>query len=92
MLNLTTLGNSYLRCCGLETKVTLKEAKQKLFWGTYGLPPMYPPRWVLLKNCSTKHLENILKTQHHITNELKAVINKLLNDRENGEICLNYSS
>jgi hypothetical protein len=92
MLDLKMLGTSYLKCCGLKSKATLKEAQRKLFWGTYGLPPVRPPRWLLLKNCTTKHLENILKTQHQIPNEFRAVICAILNDRENGEICLNYSS
>lgn len=47
----------------------------ELLWGTYGKGGvehcagtclLHPLRWVKLADCSTDHLQAILRTQHHI--------------------------
>lgn len=45
----------------LTTENSVEEVMDKLVWGTYGPKGDQPLRWVLLKECSTDHLQAILK-------------------------------
>jgi hypothetical protein len=74
----------YLPKAGIHNWVIpLEEAKQKLMWGTYGLPPRDGKvKWVRLIECSTEHLSAILLTQPQITAITREVIYSILNDRK----------
>lgn len=37
-----------------------------MLWGTYGLGGLGPLRWVKLIDCTTDHLQSILRTQLHV--------------------------
>ena len=58
---------------------TLKQ--KSLRWGTYGKKGQDPLKWVTLGTCSTEHLDAILRTQFHITDEYKLAIRNILEDR-----------
>ncbi len=53
-----------------------------LLWGTRGKTLTSELRWVKLIDCSTEHLENILKTQPQINREYTTAINNILNSRK----------
>lgn len=65
--------------------------KQHALWGTYGKGgavhcggtcPMHRLRWVRLVECTTEHLQAILRTQAQIRNtEYPALIANILRDR-----------
>ena len=74
----------FLKCCGMHTFVVpLKVAKNKLFWGTYGIPAEKPVRWIRLIDCPTDHLFDILKTQPQLPLSYRTVIKSILDDRHN---------
>lgn len=85
-------GHEYIRRAGdiasmgvkwidlsLDDKSSLAEYKDCLVWGTLkGKKRIF----VRLKECSTSHLENILKTQPQITDSIVgSIIRSILNDR-----------
>ena len=49
-----------------------------LLWGTYGKNGDEPFRWVLLKDCSSEHLQNILENVPNLCPHVKKVCEKLL--------------
>ena len=51
-------------------------------WGTNGPNGDKPTEYVLLKNCDSSHLENILKNCHHISGKTIEIINSILEDRK----------
>jgi hypothetical protein len=51
-------------------------------WGTSGKHGKSPLKYVLLKNCETDHLQNILANVKHIQPETKEVIEYILKNRE----------
>ncbi len=57
------------------------EAIRRAVWGTYGKSGQEPLKWVRLMDCSTEHLEAILRTQHHITNDIRYIIGEILKAR-----------
>ncbi|MCK5604403.1 hypothetical protein KAR91_21110 [Candidatus Pacearchaeota archaeon] len=76
-----------LCACGVDVKdkVTLGECKQNIRWGTFGKNAVLrEPKWVRLIDCSTEHLEAILKTQPHINAYpvIRMVVESILEDRE----------
>lgn len=50
-------------------------------WGTSGKDGKSPLKYVLLKNCETDHLQNILANVKHIQPETKKVIEYILKNR-----------
>jgi len=81
VLNLTNWDPQYLQQYGLSPIMEFEEAKQKIYWGTYGRPPTFPVRWVKIIDCTTEHLGNILRTQHHIYKQMREVIEDILEKR-----------
>jgi len=65
-----------------EEVISLCRKVHTLWWGTYGLPPRLPIRWVRLVDCTSLHLKNILRTQHQITPEYRYSIHLILAYRE----------
>jgi hypothetical protein len=45
----------------ITTTTPLKEAMQNVIWGTYGKTGSEPFKWVFLNDCTSNHLESILK-------------------------------
>jgi hypothetical protein len=64
---------------------TLDEIKLVARWGTRGKSGKEPVRWVRLVDCSTEHLQNILKTQPQLEDLVgfKEIIESILQDRQN---------
>ena len=81
LINLEMFGELFLKCCGLTSETTLFQAKHKMFWGTYGKPSTFPVRWIRLIDCTTNHLNNIIKTQHQIPQVSRYIIHSILSDR-----------
>lgn len=52
---------NYVTDLNLYSNSTIEEFVDKLTWGTYGKDGKQKFKYVLLKNCETDHLENILK-------------------------------
>lgn len=68
----------------LATDATMDECINKLLWGTRGIKGNKPVRYILLKDCSTKHLQAILKTQDQIEDTVfSRVIREILTRRKN---------
>ena len=67
----------------VDDKIPFDIIKSMLLWGTKGKKGDMPTHFVLLKNCETSHLKNILKTQKNISDLYKKVIKSILKDREN---------
>lgn len=62
---------------------SFEQAKRLAEWGTYGKNGNEPLRWVRLIDCSTEHLENILRTQPQIRGHIyQRIIKSILNDRD----------
>ena len=85
VVDLSIFEKSDLKLIGLTRISSLDLAVKRLPWGTYGLPPKQPVIWVLLNDCSTAHLRNILKTQYHISKSYRIVINEILYRRQQAE-------
>jgi hypothetical protein len=51
---------------------------ENFIWGTFGKDPKSPFKFVLLKNCETDHLQNILANVKYIQLETKKVIEHIL--------------
>jgi hypothetical protein len=71
-----------LKMWGFNRDTTFIEAKKKMTWGTYGKPQKWPIEFVRLMDCSTNHLEAILKTQRQIIDLTRLVIESILEDRK----------
>ena len=54
----------------------------ELLWGTYGKNGDQPLREVMIKDCDIEHLQNILKTQHRISQRYKETIEHVLLEKE----------
>ncbi len=54
-------------------------------WGTYGINGKGPFEWTYLVDCSSEHLENILRTQYQITSLTTLIITAILMDRKEKE-------
>lgn len=61
---------------------TIAEKVENFIWGTFGKDGKSPLKYVLLKNCETDHLQNILKNVKHVQPETKKVIEYILKNRE----------
>jgi hypothetical protein len=61
---------------------SIEEQVENFIWGTRGKDGKSPLKYVLLKNCDTDHLQNILKDVKHIQAETKKVIEYILKNRE----------
>ena len=59
----------------------LEMAKQHACWGTYGKSGTEPLTFVLLRDCSTEHLQAILDTQRMLMPDYKVIIKAILKDR-----------
>lgn len=57
-----------------------ESAKNLAMWGTYGKSGKDPLRWVRLVDCSTDHLQSILKTQR-LSSDYFFLIWSILKDR-----------
>ncbi len=55
--------------------------KRRMLWGTYGLYGDQPLKWVPLFECTTEHLQAILRTQLCISRSTQLLIIEILNDR-----------
>ena len=55
-------------------------------WGTFGKDGKSPLKYVLLKNCETDHLQNILANVKHIQPETKKLIEFFLKNRSDKNI------
>ncbi len=62
------------------------EIRKYFVWRTYGRYGDEPPKWVVLKDMTTEHLENILGTQYHISGTVVEVVfrNELKYREDNG--------
>lgn len=47
--------------------IKFKSPREFMLWGTYGKDGKQPLKWVLFKDMANEHIENILKTQSHVT-------------------------
>lgn len=56
-------GERFLTGCGIEPSDDLSIIKKKIKWGTYGKHGDEPLRFVRLIDCSTEHLQAILREQ-----------------------------
>jgi hypothetical protein len=62
---------------------SIKKIASTLTWGTYGLPPKLPVKWIKLEDCTTDHLQNIFRTQYpFIDNTYRTAIVYLLKERK----------
>jgi hypothetical protein len=61
---------------------SIEEKMNNFIWGTYGKDGKSPLKYVLLKNCETDHLQNILANVKHIQSDTKKVIEFILKSRE----------
>lgn len=64
-----------------QSEEELKKLMYVLRWGTYGYDGKSPLTWVRLVDCSSDHLQNILKTQAHISPFYEFVIRFILKMR-----------
>lgn len=63
-------------------RASFDDLKKIARWGTFGPSGNDPLKWVKLIDCSTEHLEAILKTQHHIIGTAYVdIIKSILADR-----------
>lgn len=67
-------------------KATLEELKPIARWGTYGKDGNKPLRWVRLINCSTAHLNAILRTQPLAGSLYLEIIQSILADRAKAKL------
>lgn len=79
-------GDQYFEQCGCLPTDSLEVLKEKLLWGTYGPPgAKHSLKWVLLKDCSSDHLTNILIERlvfgMPLTAQIVDVIEALLHER-----------
>lgn len=72
---------AHLKKSGLTINSSLEEAKKKMLWGTYGKPRKKRVKWVKLIDCTTEHLQAILKTQYQLDSTFKTIIQSILQDR-----------
>ena len=84
LLVLDDFDREYLKGCGLPLITSLELAMERMFWGTYGKERKHECRWVRLLDCSTEHLNNILRTQYQISASMRSVINAILSERNFG--------
>ena len=84
--SMTLLGfdQEHLDRCDLKINSPFEKIVKKLRWGTYGKSGKNKLRWVKLINCSTSHLEAILRTQP-INAITKKVIKEILSQRKRPE-------
>jgi len=68
----------------VRPSMSAKEIIDGHVWGTYGDPPGKECVDVLLVDCTTEHLQNILRTQKQITEITRLVILAILMER--GEV------
>lgn len=59
----------------------LEAAKKTAEWGTCGKDGFHPLVYVRLIDCSTEHLQAILRTQHHISDDYRMIILGILSGR-----------
>lgn len=76
----------YFDACGVSPNAPLSELKEKMLWGTYGPEgAKHPLKVVLLKDCSSDHLKNILLERVRFggtfLRQMAEVIESLLTDR-----------
>lgn len=64
---------------GVDSPIEVKA--DRILWGSYGKSGKEPLQYVLLKECSTSHLKNIIKNCK-ISEELKNIINYILENRQ----------
>ena len=55
--------------------------RENAIWGTCNVKGNQQTTYMLLVECSTDHLENILKNCHHISAKTIKIINSILGDR-----------
>ena len=65
----------------LLDRTSFEFKKQSLTWGTYGKNGDQPRRTICLVNADTDHLQAILSTQRHISEESIEIIQSILKDR-----------
>lgn len=65
-----------------EDRDSFEFKKKSLTWGTYGKDGKGPRKTICLINAETDHLEAILRTQTHISQEYQKVIKAILLDRK----------
>lgn len=80
--NIGVYDKGHLKFCGLTVDSTFLEAKYKLKWGTYGKKRDQAIEWVRFVDCSTNHLQAILRTQKQIPGVAKLIIESILRDRK----------
>jgi hypothetical protein len=56
--------------------------REHFHWGTRGKDGRQPLKWVALKDLTTDHIEAIIETQTHISNELKMIFVRELVGRQ----------
>ena len=69
----------YWKACGCRPDDPLDIRMKKTLWGTYGLNGDQPLKWVRLIDCSTDHLQAILRQPHisqisHVSSVAEAII------------------
>lgn len=65
----------------IMTSDGLDRVKRVIIWGTYGKMGNDPLKYVRLMDCSTEHLEAILRTQYQITPLYRECIESIIEDR-----------
>lgn len=74
----------------VSKKTSFELAKETMEWGTYGKGgfdhckgtcPEHQLRWVLLKDCSTEHLQAIMSGKWRVPYDYQLVITGILEDR-----------
>lgn len=52
--------------CGCYVDDSIEVIRECFEWGSYGVNGDQPKRYILLKDMTAEHIQNILKTQRHI--------------------------
>lgn len=71
-------AKKYIEDISLTVNDKFEDICDKLVWGTYGKNGKEPLTWVLLKNCETDHLKNILKDKGKLKDKLSDLYIKVI--------------
>lgn len=65
----------------ITSRMRVSTCADRLLWGTYGKTGMDKFKWVLLKDCTSEHLGNILMTQMNTPEHISKAICYILHKR-----------
>ncbi len=66
----------------IDVNMRLEDAKKLFVWGTYGKEGNEPLQWKRIVDCTTNHLEAIVKIPNIDVNHAGYLINEVLKDRK----------